>query len=68
MIEVPSAAITCDLILEKVDFISVGTNDLIQYTLAVDRGNEKVSYLYQPMHPAILRLLNYVVRTCHEKD
>lgn len=67
MIEVPSAAITCDLILEKVDFISVGTNDLIQYTLAVDRGNEKVSYLYQPMHPAILRLLNYVVRTCHEK-
>ena len=57
MIEVPSAAINIRSFLKQVDFVSVGTNDLIQYTLAVDRGNENVSSLYQPFHPAVLSLL-----------
>ena len=63
MIEIPSAALTVASLLKLIDFISVGTNDLIQYTLSVDRGDDSVSYLYQPGHPAILKLLHHIIRT-----
>ena len=68
MIEIPSAAMTVGSILKLVDFISIGTNDLIQYLLSVDRGDDSVSHLYQPGHPAVLKTLQHIIRTANRME
>lgn len=68
MVEIPSTAVTAKQFAKEVDFFSIGTNDLIQYTMAADRMNEQVSYLYQPYHPAILSLVSNVIDAAHSEN
>ncbi len=66
MIEIPAAALALNTFIRKLDFLSIGTNDLIQYTLAIDRTDDTVSHLYDPLHPAVLNLVAHVIRTCNK--
>ena len=66
MVEIPAAAVNCENFCKYADFVSIGTNDLIQYTMAADRMSEKVSYLYQPLNPSILRLVKMTIDGAHK--
>lgn len=68
MIETPAAALMADKFAPMVDFFSIGTNDLVQYTMAIDRGNERVAYLYRPSHPAILGLIRNCVEAANRHN
>src|SRR5204863_7759433 len=70
MIEIPAAALALPILMRRLNFLSIGTNDLIQYTLAIDRADDRVAHLYDPLHPAVLTLIANVIRTAqqHEKQ
>ena len=68
MIEIPAAALAIGLFLRRLDFLSIGTNDLIQYTLAIDRSDEQVSHLYDPLHPAVLMLLAHTITSAEKAN
>lgn len=66
MIEIPAAAISADIFAQELDFLSIGTNDLIQYALAIDRTDDAVSHLYNPLHPAVLKLIALTIKSAHK--
>ena len=68
LVEVPAAVIILEKLLKYVDFISIGTNDLVQYVLAVDRNNQKVAFIYNPLHPAVVSIIEKVISTCKKHD